>query len=164
MQADILIKNALVVTVDADNNIIKNGSIVIADGRIVAIGTADIEQNYSFKKVIDAKGNIVMPGLINSHTHIPMTMFRGMADDMPLQKWLHEYIFPAEAKFLNAENVKIGAELALYEMIRFGTTCFADMYYFENDIAELCEKIGIRCLLSEGILDFPVPKIGRAHV
>jgi len=157
MTADILIKNALIVTIDKDERIFDNGSIIISGNKIVAIGDAGIEQDYSPVKTIDAKGNIVMPGLINSHTHIAMTIFRGMADDMPLQKWLNEFIFPAEAKFLNAKNIKIGAELAIYEMIRFGTTCFADMYYFEDEIARICERIGIRCLLSEGILDFPVP-------
>jgi 5-methylthioadenosine/S-adenosylhomocysteine deaminase len=157
MNADLLIKNALIVTVDKNDSLFENGSIIVSDGKILALGDVEIANGYSCKKTIDAKGNIVMPGLINAHTHIPMTMFRGMADDMPLQKWLNEYIFPAEAKFLNAENVKIGAEIAIYEMIRFGTTCFADMYYFEDLIAELCERIGIRCLLSEGILDFPVP-------
>lgn len=157
MTVDILIKNALIVTIDNDERIFDNGSILISGNKIVAIGDAGIEQDYSPVKTIDAKGNIVMPGLINSHTHIAMTIFRGMADDMPLQKWLNEFIFPAEAKFLNAENIKIGAELAIYEMIRFGTTCFADMYYFEDEIAQICERIGIRCLLSEGILDFPVP-------
>jgi len=157
MNADILIKNALIVTIDNTDRIIENGSIIIAEGKIVALGDDSIETGYSCTKTIDACGNIVMPGLINAHTHIPMTMFRGMADDMPLQKWLNEYIFPAEAKFLTAANVTIGAELAIYEMIRFGTSCFADMYYFEEEIAQLCKKIGIRCLLSEGILDFPVP-------
>lgn len=157
MTADILIINAFIVTIDKEYIIIENGAIAILDGKIIYIGENIISESYTAKKVIDAKGNIVMPGLINSHTHIPMTIFRGMADDMPLQKWLNEFIFPAEAKFLNAENVTIGAEIAIHEMIRFGTTCFADMYYFENDIAKLCEEIGIRCVLSEGILDFPVP-------
>jgi len=157
MNADLLIQNALIVTIDKDERIIETGSIIVSQGKIVAIGDVEISKGFIIKKTIDAKGNIVMPGLINAHTHIPMTMFRGMADDMPLQKWLNEYIFPAEAKFLNAENVKLGAELAIYEMIRFGTTCFADMYYFEDEIATICERIGIRCLLSEGILDFPVP-------
>jgi 5-methylthioadenosine/S-adenosylhomocysteine deaminase len=157
MTADILIKNAFIVTIDNDDCIIENGSIIISNGLIIALGDSSIQQGYTFSKIIDASGNIVMPGLINAHTHIPMTMFRGMADDMPLQKWLNDYIFPAEAKFLTAQNVKIGAELAIYEMIRFGTTCFADMYYFEDEIALLCEQIGIRCLLSEGVLDFPVP-------
>ena len=154
---DLLIKNALIVTVDGNDTIIPNGTLIIENGAISDIGTNDLDEQYDPAQTIDAHGNVVMPGLINSHTHIPMTMFRGLADDMPLQKWLNEYIFPSEAKHLNAENVLIGAELAIYEMIRFGTTCFADMYYFQNHVSELCGRIGIRCLLSEGILDFPVP-------
>lgn len=157
MNVDILITNAHILTIDAECVIIENGCIAISNGVISAIGNSDLAQTFSAKTVIDAKGNIALPGLINSHTHIPMTIFRGMADDMHLQKWLQEYIFPAEAKFLNETNVGLGATLAIYEMIQSGTTCFADMYYHEDIVAHICDEMGIRCVLSEGILDFPVP-------
>lgn len=157
MQADIIIKNAYILTVDQNNTEIPFGFIVIKGDKIIEIGSGEPDLNIEASTIIDAQGNLVMPGLINAHTHVPMTIFRGMADDLPLQEWLNEYIFPAEAEFINANNVRIGSELGILEMIRSGTTCFADMYYFEDIVADVCEKIGIRCLLSEGILDFPVP-------
>lgn len=157
MKADILVKNALIVTVDEKNTVIRDGCIAIYGGKIIAIGDSSIEINFKAEKIIDANGFIVMPGLINSHTHASMTMFRGMADDMPLHDWLNNYIFPAEAKFLAAQNVKLGAQLACHEMISSGTTCFADMYYFEDEVAQACKQAGMRCLLSEALIDFPVP-------
>jgi len=157
MKVDIIIKHALIVAVDTDDTVIENGVIAIVGGTIHDIGGNELLQKYSSEKTIDAKGKLVMPGLINSHTHISMTIFRGMADDMPLQKWLNEFIFPAEAKFLNRKNVELGARIAIHEMIHSGTTCFADMYYFSDNIATICKEYGIRCLLSEGLLDFPVP-------
>jgi 5-methylthioadenosine/S-adenosylhomocysteine deaminase len=142
---------------DSQNTLYKNGAVIIKSNKIIDIGDSSIAGAYQAIEEIDARGNIVMPGLINSHTHAPMTIFRGMADDMPLHDWLNNYIFPAEAKFLNATNVKLGAQLACHEMLRTGTTTFADMYYFEDEIARVAISSGIRCLLSEALIDFPVP-------
>lgn len=157
MKADIIIRNAHIVTMNNSCEVIKNGAVIIVGNKIADIGESSIANSYKANKEIDAKGNVVMPGLINSHTHASMTIFRGMADDMPLHEWLNNYIFPAEAKFLTAENVRLGALLACHEMIRSGTTCFADMYYFTDEVAQVSKQTGIRCLLSEALIDFPVP-------
>lgn len=158
MKADLIIENGYIVTVDADDNVYPLGSIAVIDNKIAAIGhSEEIEAVYVADKTIDAMGKLVMPGLINAHTHASMTIFRGMADDMPLQEWLNDYIFPAEAKYINNESVRLGAQLAIMEMLRSGTTCFADMYYHENEVATACHQFGIKALLAEGVLDFPVP-------
>ena len=150
-----IIYNAHILTMNASLDIIPNGSILIEDGKIKCIAPykqEDAEANYT-----DAKGMIVMPGFINSHTHIPMTMLRGYADDLPLQKWLTEYIFPAEAKYVTPENVRVATRLGMLEMIKSGTTCFNDMYFFEDVIGEEVKRAGMRVVLGEAILDFPTP-------
>jgi len=157
MNVDIAIVNALVVTVNKSDEVIPSGCIVITGNKITDIGSMDILANYSPSKTIDAKGKLVMPGMVNSHTHAAMTIFRGMADDMPLEEWLNDHIFPAEAKHVRAETVELGTKLAVLEMLRSGTTTFADMYYFEDEVAKVCKDVGIRGLLGEGVLGFPVP-------
>jgi len=154
---DIKIENALIVTVNNDNQIIYDGCVCIQNGIICAIGTAEECENFNADTVIDAQGNLVMPGLINAHTHAGMHIYRGMADDLPLQKWLEEFIFPTEAKFCTKENVAIGTRLAILEMIKNGTTCFADMYYFEDVVAEVCDEMHMRAVLGQAIIDFPAP-------
>jgi 5-methylthioadenosine/S-adenosylhomocysteine deaminase len=147
---DILIKNGLVITMDGSRRILKNTSIGITDGKITDI-SGDLKREADF--VIDAGGKIVMPGLINAHTHLPMTLFRGVADDLPLEKWLNEEIWPIEAQ-LEAKHVYAGSLLGCLEMILSGTTCFNDMYFFMDKVARSCEEAGIRGCISHAMFDF----------
>src|ERR1051325_115339 len=136
---------------------IERGSVAISGGRIVAVGpSSTIDKQYTAKTVINAKGMAVVPGFVNAHTHVPMTLFRGIADDRDLMDWLEHYIFPAEAKNVTAGVVRWGARLAAAEMIRSGTTTFADMYYFESDIADETRRAGLRGVVGETMIDFPV--------
>jgi 5-methylthioadenosine/S-adenosylhomocysteine deaminase len=155
---DIVIRNGAVVTMDPERRVIENGLVAIRGERIVAVGSAaTLAGRYRARTVIDATGKAVMPGLVNAHTHVPMTLFRGVADDLPLQQWLQNYIFPAEAKNVTREFVRAGTRLGCLEMIRGGVTCFVDMYYFEDEIAAVVEVAGMRAVLGETIIDFPVP-------
>jgi 5-methylthioadenosine/S-adenosylhomocysteine deaminase len=142
---------------DNDRRVIEDGSVVVSRERIVAVGKrVDIDAKYIASETIDARGKVVIPGLINGHTHVPMTLFRGLADDLDLQEWLTKYIFPAEAKNVTEEFVRVGTRLGLAEMIRGGTTTYCDMYYFEDAIADETSKAGVRGLLGETVIDFPV--------
>ncbi len=158
-EVDILIENGTVVTMDSHETVIKNGSVAVSGDRIVDIGPNEKFSDYRAARVIDAKNGIIMPGLINTHTHASMTCFRGLADDLHLLTWLNDYIFPAEAK-LNYDKVKTGALLACAEMILSGTTCFADMYLFEDAVAEAGKKAGMRAVVGEVLYDFPSPSYG----
>jgi 5-methylthioadenosine/S-adenosylhomocysteine deaminase len=158
-EVDILITNGIVVTMDRDETVIKNGAVAISGERIADIGPAEKFSDCRAAKVIDAKKGIIMPGLINTHTHASMTCFRGLADDLHLMTWLNDYIFPAEAK-LNYEKVKAGALLACAEMILSGTTCFADMYLFEDAVAKAAKQAGMRAVVGEVLYDFPSPSYG----
>jgi 5-methylthioadenosine/S-adenosylhomocysteine deaminase len=143
---------------DAGRRVVEDGAVAVADGRIVAVGKrADVLRAYAAREVIDARGRAVIPGLVNGHTHVPMSLFRGIADDLDLNEWLTKYIFPAEAKNVTEEFVRAGTQLGLAEMIRSGTTTYCDMYYFEDAIAEETERAGVRGLLGETVIDFPVP-------
>lgn len=153
--ADILITGGTVLTMNGPN--LEHGSVVITDGKIVAVGpSSEIDKKYQAKTTIRAGGMAVLPGFVNAHTHVPMTLFRGIADDRDLMDWLQNYIFPAEAKNVSADFVKWGTRLAAAEMIRSGTTTFADMYYFESDIARETKAAGLRGVLGETMIDFPV--------
>jgi 5-methylthioadenosine/S-adenosylhomocysteine deaminase len=157
IRVDLLVLNGTLVTMDKDRRIIQDAGIAVEHGRIVAVGSsADIVKMYSAPARVDATGKIVIPGLINGHTHIPMTLFRGLADDLDLQEWLTKYIFPAEAKNVTEEFVRAGTRLGLAEMIRGGTTTYCDMYYFEDAIADETAKAGVRGVLGETVIDFPV--------
>jgi 5-methylthioadenosine/S-adenosylhomocysteine deaminase len=153
-----IVTNGTVVTVDASRRVIERGAVAI-DGRdIVAVDTAEtIAARYRGRDTIDASGAVVMPGLINTHTHAPMVLFRGLADDLALMDWLQKYIFPAEAKLVTPEFVRAGTRLAALEMIESGTTAYADMYYFEEEIARVTRAAGLRGVLGETIIQFPVP-------
>src|SRR6185295_8164645 len=154
---DLLVLGGTIVTMDQTRRIIDDGAIAVSKGRIVAIGPrADIESRYRSRQRISAAGKVITPGLINGHTHIPMVLFRGLADDLDLQEWLTKYIFPAEAKNVTEEFVRVGTRLGLAEMIRGGTTTYCDMYYFEDAIADETAKAGVRGVLGETIIDFPV--------
>src|SRR5436305_13593871 len=157
VSVDIIVRGGKVVTMDNDRRVIDDGSIAIKGGRIVAVGSsAEIDTKYSARETIDARGKVVIPGLINGHTHVPMTLFRGLADDLDLKEWLTKYIFPAEAKNVSEEFVRVGTRLGLAEMIRGGTTTYCDMYYFEDAIADETVKAGVRGVLGETVIDFPV--------
>ncbi len=154
-KVDIIVRGATVLTMAGPN--IEHGAVAIKDGTIVAVGkSSEISGDYEATTVIASEG-AVMPGFVNAHTHVPMTLFRGIADDRDLMDWLQNYIFPAEAKNVTADFVKWGTRLAAAEMIESGTTTFADMYYFESDLARETKKAGLRGVLGETVLDFPVP-------
>jgi 5-methylthioadenosine/S-adenosylhomocysteine deaminase len=155
---DLVIVGGTVVTMDGDKRVIENGAVAVKNGEIVAVGTGrEVSASYAGRRIINAAGKVVIPGLINTHTHIPMTLFRGLADDLDLQEWLTKHIFPAEAKNVNEEMVRIGTRLGLAEMIRGGTTTFNDMYYFEDAIADETAKAGVRAVLGQTLIDFPAP-------
>ena len=157
-KADLLVTNGLVVTMDANRRVIEGGAVAMRGDSIVAVGTtADVTAEFDSPKVIDARGAIVMPGLINTHAHAAMSLFRGIADDLALEEWLHKYIFPAEAKNVTEDFVTWGTRLSLLEMIQGGTTTYADMYYFEDAVARATKEAGMRGVLSETIIDFPAP-------
>lgn len=154
---DALVIGGTIVTMDQTRRVISDGGIAISNGRIIAIGPrAEIESGYTSRQRINATSKVITPGLINGHTHIPMVLFRGLADDLDLQEWLTKYIFPAEAKNVTEEFVRVGTRLGLAEMIRGGTTTYCDMYYFEDAIADETAKAGVRGVLGETIIDFPV--------
>jgi Cytosine deaminase and related metal-dependent hydrolases len=153
---DLLITGGTVLTMAGPN--VENGSIAIANGAIVAVGPAsDIDARYAARDVIDARGMAIVPGFVNAHTHVPMSLFRGIADDRDLMDWLQNFIFPAEKNNVDANFVRWGTRLAAAEMIRSGTTTFADMYYFEADIAREARNAGLRGVLGETFIDFPAP-------
>src|SRR5687767_10037327 len=154
---DLLVLGGTIVTMDGSRRVIDDGGIAIARGRIVAIGPREeIQRGYTTRKKVLAFGKVITPGLINGHTHVPMVLFRGLADDLDLQEWLTKYIFPAEAKNVTEEFVRVGTRLGLAEMIRGGTTTYCDMYYFEDAIADETAKAGVRGVLGETVIDFPV--------
>ncbi len=156
--ADLLIVGGTVVTMNERREIIEDGAIAVKNGQILAVGkTSDIAKRFPAKQTVDAKGKVVIPGLINTHTHVPMSLYRGIADDLDLQEWLTKYIFPAEAKNVNEAFVRAGTRLGLAEFIRGGTTTFCDMYYFEDAIADETFKAGVRAVLGETLIDFPAP-------
>ncbi len=157
-RVDILVSGGTLVTLDGARRVIAGGAIAVRGERIIAVGpAAEIAGRYQAARSIDARGKIVLPGLVNTHNHAPMTLLRGIADDLALMEWLQKYIFPAEAKNVTREFVRKGTELACLEMIRSGTTTYADMYYFEDQVAEATSRAGMRGVLGETILQFPSP-------
>ena len=154
---DLIIRGGTVVTMDSARRIIESGAVAVEGGHIIAVGSAaEIDGKYAAREVVNAANKVVIPGLINGHTHVPMTLFRGLADDLDLQEWLTKYIFPAEAKNVTEDFVRVGTRLGLAEMIRSGTTTYCDMYYFEDAIADETFKAGMRGVLGETVIDFPV--------
>jgi 5-methylthioadenosine/S-adenosylhomocysteine deaminase len=154
---DTAIVGGTIVSMDQDRRIIEDGAIVIQKGKITKIGKrAEVMSKIRAKQTVDAKGKVIIPGLINTHTHVPMTLFRGIADDLDLNDWLTKYIFPAEGKNVSEDFVRAGTRLGLAEFIRGGTTTYCDMYYFEDAIADETFKAGLRGVLGETVIDFPV--------
>ena len=155
---DLIVANGIVVTMDAERRVISPGSVAISGHSIVGVGTADrIAQDFKGRDTLNAQGRVVMPGLINTHTHAPMVLYRGLGDDLALMDWLQKYIFPAEAKTVSPAFVRTGTRLAALEMIRSGTTTYVDMYYFEEEIARATKEAGMRGVLGQSIIEFPVP-------
>ncbi|MBT8107745.1 MAG: amidohydrolase family protein [Gammaproteobacteria bacterium] len=151
---DLVVQGDWVVTMDNGGSVIENGAVAIDDGLILAVGPADeIVAEYPAAETLAGDNRVVMPGLINGHSHAAMTLLRGVADDLALMDWLQNYIFPAEVEFVDAEFVRIGTELACWEMIRGGTTTFVDMYYYPDTIAEVIERCGMRALISATVID-----------
>ncbi len=158
-EKDIVITNGIVVTQDDSGAIVENGSVCVSEDRISYVGNAGSIDILGAGRVMDAAGGIIMPGLINTHTHAAMTCFRGLADDMELMDWLNNYILPAEAR-LDYETVYTGAKLACAEMMLSGTTCFSDMYLFEDAVAEAAHAAGMRAVVGEVLYDFDSPNYG----
>ena len=155
-EVDLLVVGGIVLTADWDWSIYDPGAVAVDGGAIVGLGPREeVERAYRGRERIDASGRLVMPGLLNAHTHAPMTLFRGIADDLPLETWLYDYIWPAEAKWLSPDFVRLGTQLAAAEMIRSGTVLFCDMYFFEDDIAEVCRETGLRVVVGGALVDFP---------
>ncbi len=155
---DKLLTNAIVLTMDDKLSQYEPGAVAIQEDRIVAVGTeSDLCQAYDAREEIDCGGKIVMPGLINAHTHVPMTLLRGLADDLRLDVWLMGYMMPVEREFVSPNFVSLGTSLACAELIRTGVTCFADMYYFEDHVAQATAKAGMRAVCSQTVLKFPAP-------
>jgi len=160
MNYNIVIHNGTVITMNSDFEIINDGVLCIKNDKLAII---EPRKNHALlpegKKIIDAGGGIIMPGLVNTHTHLPMALFRGLADDLPLSKWLNEYIFPAEANHIHPESVRIGALLSGAEMLLSGTTTCCDGYFHEDHVAEAVNEIGMRAILGQGVIDFPAPGV-----
>jgi len=160
---DQVVRGDYVVTMDAAGTVIEDGAVAIRDGVIVDVGSAtDVLSAHPDLEVMPGTHRVVMPGLVNGHSHAAMTLLRGVADDLALMDWLQNYIFPAEVEFVDAEFVRIGTELACWEMIRGGTTTFVDMYYFPDTIAKVVENCGMRALVSATVIDQRSPDAENA--
>jgi len=158
---DILLKNGTILTMDKKGSLIPQGHLAVRGDSIAALGEGD-GKAIRAKKVIDAGGGLILPGLINAHTHAAMTLFRGLADDLPLMDWLTNYIFPVESR-MDGDFVNTGSLLACAEMILSGTTTFCDMYLFEEEVAKAADRAGMRCVVGEVLYDFPSPNYGAVE-
>lgn len=158
---DLLIKGGTILTMNPKMDVIENGFIAIKGDRIISLGKKnDFEKNsFIANQTLEAHSSLILPGLINCHTHAPMSCFRGLADDRPLNEWLNRCIFPIEARFVNRDLVYWGALLTCIEMVKTGTTTFCDGYFFASEVAKAAKEIGMRGLIGEGILDLPTPDV-----
>lgn len=155
---DLLLSNAIVLTMDSDMNMYEPGAVAVNGNAIVAVGPEkDIKSKYTGKETIDCGGKVLMPGLINAHTHVPMTLLRGLSDDVRLDVWLMGYIMPVEREFITPDAVRLGTSIGSAEFIRSGITAFNDMYYFESTVAEATAQAGLRAVCGQTILKFPAP-------
>jgi len=162
-QIDLIIEGDYIVSMGVDGTVYKDAAIAVDNGLIIAIAAAsEISSAYQSAKTLQGEDRIVMPGLINGHSHAAMTLLRGVAEDLALLDWLNNYIFPAEVKFVDADFVRIGTELACWEMIRGGTTTFVDMYYYPDITARVVESCGMRALLSATVIDQRSPDAENA--
>jgi 5-methylthioadenosine/S-adenosylhomocysteine deaminase len=157
-KADTLFTNAIVLTMDGKLNQYDPGAVVVKGDSIVAVGPeAEITKEYTADEVIDCGGKVLMPGLVNAHTHVPMTLLRGLADDLRLDVWLMGYMLPVEREFVSPEFVRLGTSLACAEQIRSGVTTFNDMYFFEDDIAQATADAGMRAVCGQSVMKYPAP-------
>jgi 5-methylthioadenosine/S-adenosylhomocysteine deaminase len=157
-RADLLITGGTVVTMDPARRVVEDGAVAVRGDIIIAVGTrAELEARFDAARHVDATGKLVLPGLINGHAHAAMSLFRGLADDLALNDWLEKYIFPAEARNVTEDFVTWGTRLGVLEMLRGGITTYVDMYYFEDAVARATKEAGMRGVLGETIIDFPVP-------
>ena len=157
-KADLILTGASVVTMDADHTLLTPGSVAVKDGSIVAVGPPEeIEATRQGAQQVDCSGCAIIPGLINVHTHSPMTLLRGLADDLRLDVWLMGYMMPVEREFVRSDFCWLGTQLACAEMIRGGTTCFGDMYYYEEAVADAAAQAGVRAVCAETVLRYPTP-------
>ncbi len=157
---DVLLIHGRVYTLDDQGTVIPDGAVAVRAGRIEAVGpSSDLKNRFEPERLVDATGCVVLPGLVNAHTHVAMTLFRGLADDLPLMDWLQKHIFPAESR-LNESWVYWGALLGCAEMILSGTTAFCDMYLFEHKVAQAAKEAGMRALVGEVLYDFSSPHYG----
>ena len=157
-KADLILRNATVLTMDEEYHIYDPGAVAVKEDSILAVGEEEaILREYQGDQDFDCSGKILMPGLINAHTHVPMTLLRGLADDLRLDVWLMGYMMPVEREFVSPEFVRLGTQLACAECIRSGVTTFVDMYYFENEIAKATAEAGLRAICSQSVLKFPTP-------
>ncbi len=164
-QAELILTNAIVLTMDGDYNIYEPGAVAISAHKILAAGPEnDILSAYEAEQVLDCGGKVLMPGLINAHTHVPMTLLRGLADDLRLDVWLMGYMMPVEREFVTPEFVRLGTKLACAEFIRSGITCFNDMYYFEDSVAEATNEAGLRALVGQTVMKYPAPDASSYEV
>jgi 5-methylthioadenosine/S-adenosylhomocysteine deaminase len=155
----VLVAGGTVIAMDKDNRVIENGAVLVLADRITNVGTeAELQKNFR-GTVVDASGCIVMPGLVNTHTHLPMSLFRGLANDLPLMVWLNEHMFPAEAAHIRPETVYLGTLLSCAEMLLSGTTCCCDGYFHEESVAKAMAEAGMRGILGQGVIDFPAPGV-----
>lgn len=160
---DLLLTGGTVVTMDPDWRVLPDGAVAVRDGAIVAVGTrAELGAGFVGAEVRDCIGCAVLPGLVNGHTHLAMSPFRGMVADKALQEWLFDYIFPAEQRFVDAAFVRAGSRLAAAELIRGGTTTFADMYFFEEEVAQVAAEVGLRAVCGQAVMDLPTPDAATA--
>jgi 5-methylthioadenosine/S-adenosylhomocysteine deaminase len=157
-KADILFTNAIVLTMDGKLNQYDPGAVAVKEDSIIAVGPqAEITKEYLAGETIDCGGKVLMPGLVNAHTHVPMTLLRGLADDLRLDVWLMGYMLPVEREFVSPEFVRLGTLLACAEQIRSGVTTFNDMYFFEDDIAQATADAGMRAVCGQSIMKYPAP-------
>ena len=156
-KVDLLLTGGTVITMDAHYSVFTDGALAVRDDKIVAVGTlAELTSQFEADESLDCNGQVIIPGLVNAHTHVPMTLLRGLNDDLRLDVWLG-YLMPLEREFVTPDFVELGTQVACAEMIRSGVTAFADMYYFEDRVAKATADIGMRALLGQTILIFPAP-------
>jgi 5-methylthioadenosine/S-adenosylhomocysteine deaminase len=155
---DIILTNALVLTMNEQLHQFEPGAVAVLGTDIVAVGMEnEIKQSFTSSQIFDCGGKVLMPGLVNAHTHVPMTLLRGLADDLRLDVWLMGYMMPVEREFVSPDFVRLGTQLACAEFIKSGVTCFADMYYFEEDVAKAAAEAGLRGLCAQTVLKYPTP-------
>ncbi|MGD9948013.1 MAG: amidohydrolase [Desulfobulbus sp.] len=157
MKIDILVRNCTILPVAGNDYLIDSGYLAVAGNRIVELGPMEACPSRGIGTEVDGQGQLAMPGLVNGHCHAPMTLFRGLADDLDLGTWLHQHIFPTEAKMVSPEMVYWCGKLAAAEMLLSGTTTVADGYFYEDGVARACSEAGLRCVAAQAVIDFPAP-------